>query len=73
MFQHMRKKMVNLCPQYWESPASYTIANEEALIARYAHLGLHDSQQMRLDSLCPAQALRNGESLMAATGNLAGH
>ena len=66
MYQHMRKKMVNLCPQYWENPSSYTIENEEKLAERYAHLQLHNSQHMRLDSLCPAQALRESESLIAA-------
>ncbi len=39
-YMRMRRKLTNLCPQYGESPALYTIENEEVLKARYAKLGL---------------------------------
>ena len=52
LYTHMRRKLTNLCPQYWESPAIYTIENEEVLKARYAKLGLRESWQLRLDTLC---------------------
>jgi hypothetical protein len=55
LYRHMHKRLVSLCPQYWKQPSLYTIVNEQRLKARYAHLGLHDSSELRLDSLCPVQ------------------
>jgi hypothetical protein len=43
------------------------IANEDALKKRYAHLGLIDASELRLDSLCPVQAFLEGEKRSAAT------
>jgi len=57
----MRKKLVDLCPQYWENPARYTIDNEEEFVARYEHLGLRQSRFLRLDRLCPAAAPQETE------------
>ena len=55
LYKHMHGRLITLCPQYWENPALYTIADEAPLKARYAHLGLHDTSELRLDSLCPVQ------------------
>lgn len=68
LYRHMRKKLVTLCPQYWENPARYTIENEDALKARYAHLGLHNSSHLRLDSLCPSEAPPESEPALLVTG-----
>ncbi len=68
LYGHMRKKLVNLCPQYWENPALYTLENEEELKSRYAHLGMRDSWFLRLDTLCLAEAPQKSDSLVV-TGN----
>jgi len=62
LYKHIRKRLVNLCPQYWENPALYTIQNEDDLKARYAHLGMRDTRFLRLDALCLATAPQEGES-----------
>jgi hypothetical protein len=56
LYKHMRRKLIDLCPQYWEEPTLYTLENEEELKARYAHLGLRESWHIRLDYLCPSLA-----------------
>ena len=50
----MHKKFVSLCPQYWQDPAIYRIENEDELRGRYAHLGMRDTRDTRLDTLCLA-------------------
>lgn len=65
VYKHMRKRLIGLCPQYWENPALYTIENEEALKARYAQIQLHDTAHLRLDSLCPAIAAKEDDSAEA--------
>ncbi len=62
LYGHIRKRLVHLCPQYWENPALYTIQNEEDLKARDAHLRLRNTRFLRLDALCLAAAPQEGES-----------
>ncbi|MFQ5549346.1 MAG: hypothetical protein ACE5FV_13705 [Woeseia sp.] len=52
LYKHIRKRLLALCPQYWEQPALYRIENEDELKARYAHLGMRDTRFLRLDTLC---------------------
>ncbi len=52
LHERMEKKLVDLCPQYWENPAIYTIDDEQPLRDRYAHLGMQDTRDMRLGSIC---------------------
>ncbi len=66
LYKHMRRKLVNLCPQYWQNPALYTIENEEKLMVRYAHLGMRDSSFLRLDTLCLSETPEESGSLLAA-------
>jgi hypothetical protein len=68
IYGHMKERMVELCPQYWEDPSLYTIENEEALKSRYSHLQLHDSWHLRLDALCPSVASQQSESALAVGG-----
>ena len=56
LYKYMHAEFVAMCPEYWERPELYMIVNEDALIERYAHLGLIDASELRLDSLCPVQA-----------------
>ncbi len=66
LYGHMRKRLVNLCPQYWENPALYTLENGAELKSRYAHLGMRDLWYLRLDTLCLAEAPQKSKSLVAA-------
>ena len=63
LYKHMHERFVSLCPLYWEHPELYTIQDEALLRERYAHLGLRDTRDLRLDSLCPAQKLLTEKSL----------
>ena len=62
LYSRMHQSFIGLCPEYWERPELYTIADEAALKERYAHLELRDASELRLDSLCPVQARLNGET-----------
>ncbi len=62
LYRHMHETFVSLCPQYWERPDLYTIANEDTLKEKYAHLELRDTSELRLDSLCPVQAFLDGDT-----------
>ncbi len=63
LYKHMHERLVSLCPLYWENPELYTIENEAPLRERYAHLGLLDTRELRLDSLCPVQEFLTEKSL----------
>jgi hypothetical protein len=62
LYKHMHETFVSMCPQYWQRPDLYTVANEEALKEKYAHLQLRDTSELRLDSLCPVQAFLQGDT-----------
>ena len=62
LYKHMHETFVAMCPQYWERPDLYTIADEARLKAKYAHLQLRDTSELRLDSLCPVQAFLEGDT-----------
>ena len=68
IYGHIKERMINLCPEYWEDPSLYTIKNEKTLKARYEHLGLRDTAFLRLDSLCPAQSSQENDVLYAEKG-----
>jgi hypothetical protein len=61
LYKHMHERLVSLCPNYWQDPQSYTIENEAPLREKYAHIGIRDTSELRLDSLCPVQALKEGK------------
>ena len=65
LYPHMYESLVDMCPQYWERPELYTVANENVLKQRYAHIGLRDASELRLDSLCPTQAYLDNEARAA--------
>lgn len=56
LYKHMQQRLLSLCPLYWDSPELYSIADEAPLREKYAHLGLQDSSELRLDTLCPLQS-----------------
>ena len=70
LYKHMHKRLISLCPGYWERPESYAIAEEEPLLARYAHLQLHNTRELRLDSLCPVQVFLQERERQGATAGI---
>lgn len=58
LYKHMHQRFVSLCPRYWENPQLYTIQNEAPLRQKYSHLGMNDTSELRLDSLCPVQVFK---------------
>ena len=63
LYKHMHERLVTLCPKYWENPGLYTIADEAPLREKYAHLGMRNTSELRLDSLCPVQQALRAEKL----------
>ncbi len=52
---HVRKRIIRFCDSFWVEPGLYRIANEDELIARYPHIGLVDTHDMRVDVLCTSE------------------
>lgn len=67
LFPYMHERLVAECPNYWQDPSLYTIADEERLMERYAHLGMKENSVLRLDSLCPVQLFLEEGVAVAAT------
>jgi murein DD-endopeptidase MepM/ murein hydrolase activator NlpD len=67
LYPYMVKQFVSMCPQYWENPTLYTIADEQPLKERYAHLGMKDNSDLRLDSLCAVRNPEKPDTLAALT------
>ncbi len=63
---YMADRLADLCPQYWQNPAIYTIKDEEVLQDRYAHLGMRDTKSMRLGELCQGDMGEDHEAILAA-------
>ncbi len=64
--RRMHRQFVSSCPQYWQDPAIYQLENEEELRSRYAHLGMRDTRDSRLDTLCLAHLPEAGDMMVAA-------
>ena len=52
LYPHMKGRLMQFCPDYFQQPGLYEIENEEALTERYAHLQLRDTSELRLSQLC---------------------
>ena len=52
LFPYIKERLEDLCPVYWENKKSFLIQNEAPLKARYHHLLLEDTSNMRMDALC---------------------
>ena len=64
LYPHMKERLTTFCPDFHAEPDLYTIENEDELKARYAHIQLRDTSELRLDRLCAAA----GGSVIAAQG-----
>jgi hypothetical protein len=65
IYKRMRKRLVGLCPHYWENPSLYKVENEDELRERYGHIGLRDTRHLRLDNLCTAERHQGSDSSLA--------
>ena len=52
LYTHMKTRLLTLCDDYWSYPELFLVHNEAALKARYDHLQLRDTSEMRLSNLC---------------------
>jgi hypothetical protein len=52
LYPHMKDRISLFCPDYFLAPEKYSIANEDYLQQRYAHLQLRDTSELRLSELC---------------------
>lgn len=55
--KHIRKRLVSLCDSFWLEPHLYLIENRTELAGKYAHIGLIESREFRLDVLCTSEAV----------------
>ena len=67
LYKHMHETLVSMCPQYWTQPSLYEISDEVTLKARYKHLQLIDTSELRLDNLCHVQLFLESQKVDAAT------
>jgi len=49
---HMEERLQTFCGDYFQSPERFEVRNESELKARYSHLQLRDTSDLRLDNLC---------------------
>lgn len=49
---HMKERLMQFCPDYFQEPEAYTIQDESHLQALYGHIQLRDTSEFRLDHLC---------------------
>ena len=66
LYDRMLARLEGLCPQYRQDPDSYSVADAAVLEQRYAHLGLRDTSDLRLDSLCENDAEKDAGGMFAA-------
>jgi hypothetical protein len=55
LYPHMKERLLEFCPDYYQAPEQYEVFNEELLQERYTHLQLRDTSELRLSQLCPAE------------------
>lgn len=68
LYKRMNKRLLILCPYYWAEPSLYTVENDEILQARYAHLQMRETRELRLGTLCPMAAQRVDSALSVQQG-----
>jgi hypothetical protein len=59
--KHLRKNLLALCPDYFSAPEAYVSAHHDELQKRYAHLGMKEAQENRLDHVCEPSRDAAGE------------
>ncbi len=70
LYKHMHRRFIEFCSNYWERPELYSIAHEQPLLDKYPHLELHNTRELRLDSLCPVQVFLDSNGERAARAGI---
>jgi hypothetical protein len=52
---YVRKRIAGFCNAFWIEPDLYRIADDSALAARYRHIGVRDTRDMRVDVICTSE------------------
>jgi hypothetical protein len=52
LYPHMKERMEQFCPDYYQAPDAFAIENEEYLKERYKNLQLRETSELRLSNLC---------------------
>jgi hypothetical protein len=60
--KHIGTNLVKLCPDYFSAPQAYVPRRYEELTSRYAHLGLQEALENRLDHVCEPLRAANVEA-----------
>ena len=55
LYPHMKERLLEFCPDYYQAPEQYVVLNEELLQERYTDLQLRDTSELRLSELCTTQ------------------
>jgi hypothetical protein len=63
----MKKRLGTFCDDYFTAPKLYVVEREEELKARYSHLQLRDTSELRLDQLCLVREPETDTSAIGAT------
>ncbi len=56
LYPHMKARFLQYCDNYQRRPALYTVQDEAQLKARYQHLQLRETSELRLPNLCQANS-----------------
>lgn len=55
---YVRRQLLAMCDAFWEKPDLFVAAHRAELSERYAHIGLHENSELRMDVLCTSEALK---------------
>jgi len=55
---YVRRQLVAQCDSFWANPDLYIVEERAELAERYSHIGLIESDELRMDLLCTGEALR---------------
>jgi hypothetical protein len=53
---YVRRQLVEMCDAFWAQPELFIAADRAELSERYAHIGLIENSELRMDVLCPTEA-----------------
>ncbi|MDH3787914.1 MAG: hypothetical protein OES53_05040 [Xanthomonadales bacterium] len=68
LYPHMKERMEQFCPDYFEAPEAWDVENEAYLQERYKNIQLRDTSELRLSNLCVAPAAGEGFTTAAPVG-----
>lgn len=67
LYRRMQQRLLGFCDDYRSRPDMYRVENEAQLAARYAHLELRETRELRLPNLCASASA--GDPALSAQSN----